>query len=441
MNSAHRTRLTQGYHSADLFESVRRAWVDDDHLLVVVPPMKTDLSFLEVLPGGPRAAEFPEKPIFGVFTSGTVSGKPRLVLYSRKNIESALDAVLNLFDRSRITSVFAYPQPFHTFGLTLGYLLALKLEVPLRFHAGKYSQESHATRASFTDAGMLTLGTPAHFFDLCSLIRGGLKVAPSYSCIIGGASVDAELWREVRDTTLIEAPSIGYGCTEASPAVTHLAPGVEPSGPGEIGFPLDNLNSRVVPDVGVEISGPSLCMAIVETSGAGNASDYKVVFPNQLTISDNIEVREDGAWIFHGRLDLRLNRGGSKIPLEEVESVLKEKLGLFAIAFAVPSARLGQDLAIAVRFPDESLANSNSARAESLVRIDGAEDVRTHVMAVIAEHFSVRMAKENIVMLEHFPLSESAKIDRAAIARDFLSKTPAPELKPNAAIANQESKS
>ncbi|RYZ63427.1 MAG: hypothetical protein EOP05_23595, partial [Proteobacteria bacterium] len=225
------------------------------------PPLKTDHSFLDVLPGGANAVEFPEKPLFGVFTSGTVSGKPRLVLYSRRNIEAALEAVLKLFDRTRITSVFAYPQPFHTFGLTLGYLLALKLGVPLRFHEGKYSQESHRTRASFTDAGQLTLGTPAHFFDLCALIKKGLEVTPSYSCIIGGAAVDVDLWNQVRSIAQIEAPSIGYGCTEASPAVTHLNPGTAPSRSGEIGFPLDNLHSTVVKDQGVEISGPSLCMA------------------------------------------------------------------------------------------------------------------------------------------------------------------------------------
>ncbi len=395
------TKLIKGYHSHELFESVKRTWQNDDQLLVVAPPLKTETSFLDFLPGGARAPHFPEKPIFGVFTSGTVSGRPRLVLYSRRNIEAALDSVVQLFDRTRISSVFAYPQPFHTFGLTLGYLLALKLGVPLHFQEGKYSQSSHARRAEFSDPGLLTLGTPAHFFDLCQLIRNGLKVAPSYSCIMGGAAVDVSLWREVRETALIAEPSIGYGCTEASPAVTHLAPGREPLVSGEIGHPLENLHSRVVSGEGVEIGGPSLCLAIVEGEN--------VLFPKRLTISDNIEVRDsDGSWVFHGRLDLLMNRGGSKIALEQVEAVLKEKLDLFSIAIAVPNSRLGHELAIAVR---EEAPMSDEVR----------EKTRADALSLIASQFDVRIPKANLFFLEAFPLSESAKVDRAAITRHFVS--------------------
>lgn len=408
--SAYETVLVKGYHSHELFESVKRAWHNDDHLLVVAPPLKTETSFLEFLPGGSRAPHFPEKPIFGVFTSGTVSGRPRLVLYSRRNIEAALDSVLHLFDRSRITSVFAYPQPFHTFGLTLGYLLALKLGVPLHFHEGKYSQASHAKRAELTDPGLLTLGTPAHFYDLCSLIRSGLKVAPSYSCIMGGAAVDAALWRDVRETALIAEPSIGYGCTEASPAVTHLAPGQEPLVSGEIGVPLDNLHSRVVAGEGVEISGPSLCMAILE------GEDIR--FPKRLMISDNIEVRDpDGAWIFHGRLDLLMNRGGSKIALEQVEAVLKEELDVLAIALAIPNARLGFELAVAVKSEDSNHSSRTDVETNASVN-----KRRSEILSLISERFAIRIPENHVTFTDHFPLSESAKIDRAALTRQFVSE-------------------
>jgi acyl-CoA synthetase (AMP-forming)/AMP-acid ligase II len=395
VSASGRTILTKGYHSSELFASVRRAWEHDDDLLVVAPPLKTDFGFMDFLPGGSRAGSFPEKPIFGVFTSGTTSGRPRLVLYSRRNIDTALHSVLSLFDRSRITSIFAYPQPFHTFGLTLGYLLSLKLGVPLHFHEGKYSQAAHTKRASFEDPGLVTLGTPAHFYDLCSLIKKGLKVAPSYSCIIGGASVDQALWKDVRETALIEAPSIGYGCTEASPAITHLPPGQEPATSGEIGFPLENLHTRILPGEGVEISGPSLCLAIVDQGG--------ITFPKKLIISDNIETRVNGSWVFHGRLDLLMNRGGSKIALEEVEAVLKQDLDIFAVAFAVPSERLGQELAIAI---------STESHAQ-----------KAAIHSVVQERFGVRLPPENVFAVEKFPLSESAKIDRAAVATMLGSQT------------------
>ena len=363
-------------HSRALHEAVRETWSNEDRLLVITAPNSNLLtnSYVSLLEG----AAWPEKPLFGVFTSGTVSGRPRLVIYSRRNIESALEAVVGVFDRKRITSIFGYPQPFHTFGLTLGYLLAESLKVPLHFHEGKYSQESHATRARITDPGLLTLGTPAHFYDL---IRSGVKLAPSYSAIIGGASVDPQLWKDVRDRALIEAPSIGYGCTEASPAITHLAPGVEPRVAGEIGFPLKNLHSHSLTGKGVEISGDSLCLAIIDQD--------KITFPKSLTIADDIHIRSDASWIFKGRLDLIINRGGVKIALEDVERVVKENLGITSIAFPIPSERLGQELGLAVL--------SHVEEAQELVR-------------------KLFNTKPSVIHIQDFPLSPSGKIDRQRVA-------------------------
>jgi acyl-CoA synthetase (AMP-forming)/AMP-acid ligase II len=385
-----KTEIHRGYHSRELFEMVRRTWESDDRLLIVCPPGRTDLSFADQL----AKLQFPSAPVFGVFTSGTVSGQPRLVLYSRENILSSLNAVLSVFDRSRITSIFGYPQPFHTFGLTLGYLLSLVLKRPLHFQPGKYSTESHALRVSLKEPGLLTLGTPAHLYDLCHYIRStGSSIAPSYSAILGGASVDPSLWRDVVSTARIEAPSIGYGCTEASPAITHLAPGEMPLEIGEIGRPLSNLRSRVS-SLGVEIRGPSLCMAMLDGG--------EIKYPSSLIIPDDIHVREDGKWVFRGRLDLTLNRGGMKIALEDVERSLKDNLGLTAVAFEIPSERLGQDLALAV-------ISNNAA-------------VLNEVTVLIEKQFSVRLAPSQLSLVSDFPLSESGKIDRKKVRSLFLQR-------------------
>ena len=367
--------VRSGFHSPALHEDIRRTWQGDDRLLVITSPQASSNDYVPLL----EKTDWPSAPVFGVFTSGTVSGHPRLVVYSRRNIEASLEAVMSVFESKRITSIFGYPQPFHTFGLTLGYLLAEYLKVPLHFHEGKYSQEAHVSRARVTDAGLLTLGTPAHFYDL---IRSGLELAPSYSAIIGGASVDPQLWRDVRDRAHIEAPSIGYGCTEAAPAITHLGPGVEPRIAGEIGFPLKNLHSHSFTGRGVEISGDSLCMAIVDNG--------RVTFPTKLTIADDIHVRADASWIFKGRLDLIINRGGVKIALEDVERLIRDKTGTAAVAFALTSERLGQDLGVAV--------TSNLEQTRALV----------------SEHFNM---KPNVFHIAEFPLNVSGKIDRQAVAQ------------------------
>jgi acyl-coenzyme A synthetase/AMP-(fatty) acid ligase len=385
-----KTEIYRGYHSRELFETVRAVWASDDRLLIVCPPGRTDLSFAAKI----ESTQFSVRPVLGVFTSGTVSGQPRLILYSRENILSAVNSVLEVFDRSKISAVFGYPQPFHTFGLTLGYLLSIILDVPLHFHEGKYSRESHSLRASLREPGLLTLGTPAHFYDFCRYVTStGSSVASSYSAIMGGASVEPSLWNDVVSIARIEMPSIGYGCTEASPAITHLAPGDAPSESGEIGLPLTNLRSRISVK-GIEISGPSLCLAIIDRD--------EVKFPSTLLIPDDIRVREtDGKWIFKGRLDLTLNRGGMKIALEDVERALRDHFGLVSVAFEIPSERLGQDLALAI-------ATEN-------------HDVLNDVSLLIARLFSVRLESSQISFVSDLPLSESGKVDRKKVRAQFLS--------------------
>ncbi len=384
-----KTEIHRGSHSRELFDAVRDVWASHDRLLIVGPPGQAGAAFVDKI----DSINFTARPVLGVFTSGTVSGRPRLVLYSRENILSSVNAVLGVFDRSRITAVFAYPQPFHTFGLTLGYLLSIILGVPLHFHTGKYSRESHALRVSLCKPGLLTLGTPAHFYDLCRYVTSaGLQVAPSYSAIIGGAPVDPQLWRDVVAIARIEAPSIGYGCTEASPAISHLAPGEAPSECGEIGRPLANLRS-VISSQGVEISGPSLCVALIDDDG--------VKFPSKLLIPDDIRVREaDGKWIFRGRLDLSLNRGGIKISLEGVERSLRDHFSLPSVAFDIPSERLGQDLALAIVSPDIDISND--------------------VALLISRLFSVRLDPSQIAFVSELPLGESGKIDRKRVRERFL---------------------
>jgi acyl-CoA synthetase (AMP-forming)/AMP-acid ligase II len=203
-------RLWKGYHSPELAPLIAHSW-QDSILLVLCPPLLNDFSFLEVLPEGslelfgawteeeraklrkvPRrgTGRFAETPVLGVFTSGTLSTSPRLVLYSRKNVLASLSSIMALFDRSRVQHLFCYPQAFHTFGLTLGYLAAHIMGWELHTPEGKYGHASHLERIALRESGVLTLGTPTHFFDLLHAVKkADSPIESSYSCIMGGASV------------------------------------------------------------------------------------------------------------------------------------------------------------------------------------------------------------------------------------------------------------
>jgi len=200
-------RVWRGFHSEELLELVRGAW-ERDELLVLCPPALKDFGFVDLLPEGEvRGAgelvgevfhrksgvapiDYPGRPVLGVFTSGTLSGTPRLVLYSKRNLEFSLSGIRSFFNPSRFDTIFCYPQPFHTFGLVLGYVHAAVHGLKLVTGQGKYTRAFHQRRAELREESLLTLGTPTHFHDLLAYARGErTQLMPSYSCILGGAKV------------------------------------------------------------------------------------------------------------------------------------------------------------------------------------------------------------------------------------------------------------
>jgi acyl-CoA synthetase (AMP-forming)/AMP-acid ligase II len=406
-------RLWKGYHSAALYSTIEETWRGSDRLLIVCPPTLTNFDFVSCLPAGsiefcgegwegeipivqPRAViDYPDEPVLGVFTSGTISGEPRLVLYSRKNIRTSLSGILSFFDHSRIDRVFCYPQPFHTFGLLLGYVLSIENDWRLVTGVGRYTRAFHELRIAISEINTLTLGAPTHFTDLMKyLVDNDRKLSPSYSCIIGGASVSIEIWKRLRDELKIECPTTGYGATEASPGITHSSPGVVPTEDGEIGQVLPSVGIEIRPGNGFLLSGDSLCMAII----SGGIVD----FPKTLTISDELARRSDGVFIFRGRNDLMLNRGGQKFYLEEIERFVYSKFGIESVAMSIPDARLGFDLGLLLKRPPL-----------------GSDRPLLRMIEALHERYFVNFDAKKLRWTLGLPLNNRAKLDRNAAFIEF----------------------
>lgn len=412
--------LWRGFHSADLREEIRSTWLQVDapfgkpeKLLILCPPYFVSFDFVKYLPEGEitlggdwpdnalkiasdqasnQRPIYPERPMLGVFTSGTVSGQPRLVLYTRQNVSASLDAIFELFDPNRIKSIFCYAQPFHTFGLLLGYILSLKHSLKLVTPDGKYSTAAHEKRLSLENSELLTLGTPAHFFDLIEIMqKRGREIAPSYSCIIGGASVSVELWKKVQSVLKIDAPSIGYGCSEASPGITHLPPGHEPLEDAEIGFPLRNLNCRFESE-SVHLAGESLCLAVIDENGLSFASSRE--------IHDTLKRREDGVYLFGGRSDLVMNRGGEKFSLELLEKTAMAHAGAEILALPIRNLRLGEDLAVLVRRSGDQ-PDMKSEKADA--------DVAENLSKVFLANHQLKLNLNLVTFISDFPRNASYK--------------------------------
>jgi acyl-CoA synthetase (AMP-forming)/AMP-acid ligase II len=402
-----RIQIWKGFHSKEVQDLVASAWNRDDELLILCPPLMEKFEFVRFLPEGEiiwhgdwqkfpenverTATDYPDRPVLGIFTSGTSSGQSRLILYSKANVQSSLNGILKFFDAARVDSIFCYPQPFHTFGLLLGYVLALENQWKLIVGDGKYGRSFHEMRLRCESEGLLTLGTPTHFLDLMTFVNAtGAAIAPSYSCIVGGAKVTTTLWHDLRDKLKIESPTIGYGATEASPGVTHMPAGREPLEDGEIGFLLDEVKIEQSAN-GYELSGPNVCMAMI-------FHDH-IEFPKKVFLSDYLHKREDGVFLFGGRSDLTLNRGGEKLSLEKIEDLLQRELNTNVIACAIPDARLGQELGLIIATPA------------------GPEEASR----VLERHFSAKFNRSLFLNTEAVPLNASMKPDRQK-ARQLLSE-------------------
>ena len=396
--------LWRGLHSSALRELTAYA-LEGKLLLIPCPPELRDFSFLDFLPAGrvetlgnweglpvpvrASSAEYLSPPCLGVFTSATTEAA-KLVLYTRENVESCAASIFALFHRPRISAVFCYPQPFHTFGLTLGYAAAHFHGWDLLLPEGRYSSAHHEHWLSAAGPGLLTLGTPTHFHDLADFTRN-VKAIPraSYSAILGGARVTRAQWFELRDFLRIEAPSIGYGATEASPGVSHLAPGIEPREDGEVGEPLAHLRVSVDPLTGVTFEGPSVCSAILENG--------RLEFPKSFTLPDLLRARPDGTLVYEGRAKFTLNRGGKKILLEAVEKEIHARFGIEALGFSVPCPRLGEELGLLLRTSAEDLRFRR-------------EEIAGH----LREKYGMNFSAAHLRAVTGFPLSANLKPDRRA---------------------------
>ncbi len=407
--------LWKGHHSPAFAKLFRETWNTADQLLIACPPVLQDFSFLDQLPAGEvffagdwqlplpannkrsGARGYPESPSFGVFTTGTTRDHPRLILYSKENISSCQAEILKLFDTKRITTVFSYPQPYYVFGLTLGYAMAeingWKLVAP----DGAYTREHHRAWLRQDESTVMTLATPAHFSDLASFVsEEGCTPRATYTCILGGAKVDRQTWLLARDQLAIESPSIGYGCAEAAPGISHLAPGLEPEVDGEIGKALGHLQIEVLNEGGIKFSGASLCLATIE-NGIIN-------FPVEMTVKDRVSVRDDGSMIFAARTDMLLNRGGEKFSLEHIEAAMRRELGVDAICVALPDQRLGQELGVLMR----------SRQGVG----------REQIFAMLEKSFGKRFDSNRFKEVSALPLNDNSKPDRKAAVVQLNANTP-----------------
>lgn len=396
--------IWRGYHGKDISDLIQMTMESADHLLILCPPRIEALEdYFTFLPSGviefrgefsgrenihnQTNIKYPESPSFGLFSSGTTDAGAKLILYSKKNLESACDGIFSFFKNLNIKSIFSYPQPYHIFGLSLGHIASIRKDWKLIFEDGNYSSAHHEKWVQAVNAegeGLLTLGTPTHFLDAITYITNNkISIKPSLASIAGGAKVEVSLWNKMQNELYITSPSVGYGCSEASPGVTHLTPGLRPQDDGDLGFVLPNGKLLETPE-GFVFQGDNVCLAIIQNK--------TITFPEgQYLLSDTLVLDSKGHYHFKKRSDLILNRGGEKFSLEEIESAIKKTFQINSVAMPIKDQRLGEELGLVFEGPQ-------------------AQDKDIHYQ--ISNTFKRNFKIEYFMGVESIPVNANAKFDR-----------------------------
>lgn len=396
--------IWRGHHGTDIFELIKKTWASESTLLILCPPRIDDLeAFFPCLPSGQvefcgdfkdRAAfhnetstVFPEVPQFGIFSSGTTDAHLKLLLYTKKNLETSCHGIFSFFKTLDIKTVFSYPQPYHVFGLSLGYVAAIinnwKLIIP-KGHYGRSHHERWIESTKSDGEHLLTLGTPTHFLDALSFLKDrAAPLSSSLTTIAGGAKVEVELWDIMKNELRIEFPSAGYGCSEASPGVTHLAPGTRPVGNGDLGNVLPN-GKISEHENGFWYEGDNVTLAIIQKGS--------LFFPKgRFLLPDTLTLTASGHYYFVKRTDLILNRGGEKFSLEEIEDRLKKELQINCVAVAIKNNRLGEELALIFEGTDQR-----------------AQQIMEWLFITFKRHFD----SNHLIAVDALPINANAKFDR-----------------------------
>lgn len=402
-----------GQHSEAIKNLIQEVYQSKDTLLILCPPRITDISeWLPKLPSGrvEFAGEmkqeafdhhsdvvYPAAPKFGLFSTGTENGT-KLILYTNQNFEASIKGIFSYFKDLKINSIFSYPQPYHIFGLSLGYIASLVLNKKLIIPSGAYSGSAHQLWNETTKReglNLLTLGTPTHFLDALKFCHDqNLPIHQSLTSIAGGAKVEKQLWHLMQSDLNILKPSIGYGCSEASPGVTHLTPGRVPYSDNDLGTVIPGGELISVEDKFL-YHGANVCLAIIQKG--------QIEFPHgRYLLSDSLRVDEEGFYFYQNRATLVLNRGGEKFSLEEIESVVKKVRGTPSVALAIPDQRLGFELGLLY---------------------EGESDIKELILETLSEVFKRNFNPELIIPVSHLPINANAKYDRSMSQQILLQRS------------------
>lgn len=339
-------------------------------------------------------------------TSGTTS-RPKLVPLSQQNLTVSANNIrahLQLTPEDRCLNVMPL---FHIHGLMAAVLASLSAGASVAcspgFDAFRFFEWIEQVEPTWFTA------VPTMHQLILSRARGKesvIKRHPLRFMRSSSASLPPPVMADME--ALFGAPMIeAYGMTEASHQMASNPLPPEVRKPGSVGRG-SNVEIAIMNDDGlllaqgetgeVVISGGNVT-AGYEGNSEANASAFT---DGWFRTGDQGYLDEEGYLLLTGRLKEIINRGGEKISPREIDEVLLEHDAVEqAVAFAVPHARLGEDVAVAI------------------VLADGTELSTADVRAYVSSRLADFKVPRKVIFVDEIPKGPTGKLQRIGLAEQL----------------------
>jgi acyl-[acyl-carrier-protein]-phospholipid O-acyltransferase / long-chain-fatty-acid--[acyl-carrier-protein] ligase len=293
-----------------------------------------------VAPGLRNKSLYADKAAVILFTSGS-EGVPKGVELTHRNILANIRQMLGVTDLQDIDRVFNCLPIFHSFGLTVGTLLALVRGMyvflypsPLHYRVVPNAfYDRYCTVFLSTNTFLNGYGRKAHPYDFRSL-RYLFAAAEKLQ------EATATLWSHRFGVRILE----GYGATECAPCVAVNTP-LEPRH-GSVGKVMPGMEYRIDPVEGVEeggrlfVRGPNVMAGYLNADANAKFKELNGWYDT----GDIVSVDEDGYFHVRGRLKRFAKVSGEMVSLTAVED---------ALAGAFPQYGLRCQVAVVARADEE----------------------------------------------------------------------------------------
>ncbi|MGJ0507997.1 MAG: acyl-[ACP]--phospholipid O-acyltransferase [Methylocystis sp.] len=368
--------------------------------LVYLEDMRASVGFFDRLRAARafRRAVAPRKPddmAAILFTSGS-EGAPKGVALSHRNMLANAAQAAARIDFGRADKVFNVLPVFHSFGLTIGFMLPLISGVPVYF----YPSPLH-----YRIVPELIYGTNATiFFGTDTFLAGYARSAHAYDFrsiryVVAGAEpvkqATREIWCEKFGVRVLE----GYGVTETAPVLALNTPMFNKF--GTVGRLMPGVEHKLEHVPGVEeggrllVRGPNVMMGYLKADRPGELQPPP---DGWYDTGDIVTIDAEGFVTIKGRAKRFAKVGGEMVSLAAVEQLAAELWpnALSAAATEV-DPRKGERIVLVTQ-------QKNATRAEFMAyaKSKGASD-----LSIPAE----------VLYVERVPLLGSGKIDFGAVTR------------------------